>query len=355
MQNGMAALFSVSRDAGQAGWGLNDILINGCDTAFKDTGSTGEGGGFVLASAKRGTTDIWPLAAAVIVPGSSAGSSDSVSLYSGSSLSGTGSLRLVDDYTKGGTTVAVDRAPYGFALNDVIVVVPETAGSAKCSLAQISTDPSAQAAPPSTQRLVFANTAGMRYNSAPDVLGANYGNGTARLFNLGPAASLSFHTWSVTNGFLQLRATDMVGASLTPQAVSDNIVALKAEYGFDTRTGSAFDPTAGMQVTSWSPVMINADNVGEVGDAGDYQRIAAIRIGVVARSKNPEKPNAAGNCTATVATTMDMFTDAVPSGVAAVPVTVNLAVPGDPISSQCYHYRKFETIVPIRNSGWRPS
>lgn len=356
MQNGMVALFSLSRDAGQAGWGLNDILLNGCDTVFFDTGSTGEGGGYVLASATRNkTTTITPLAPAVIVPD---GNSDKVSLYSGSSISGTGSLRLVADYASG-TSVSVDRAPYGFALNDVIVVVPETAGSAKCSLAQISTDPSTQAAPPSTQKLEFANSTGMRYNSK--ALGASYTNGAARLFNLGPASSLSFHTWSVSNGFLQLRATDMTGASLAAQTVSDNIVALKAQYGFDTRSTSAFDPTTGMQVTKWSSTIIDADGDGVEGGAGDYQRIAALRIGVVARSKNPEKPDATtGACSATVdlalaSSPQVLFSDAQPSGVTAAPVTVTLAVANDPINWKCYRYRKFETIVPIRNSGWRPS
>jgi type IV pilus assembly protein PilW len=361
MQNGMAALFSVSRDAGQAGWGLNDVLINGCDTVFHDNGSTSEAGtGYVLASATRGTTAITPLSAAVIVANANGTSSDEVTLYSGSSLSGTGSLRLVDDYVQGATSVSVDRAPYGFALNDVIVVVPETAGSAKCSLAQISTDPSTQAAPPSTQKLQFATGTSMRFNTGD--LKVTYKNGAARLFNLGPASALSFHTWSVSNGFLQLRATDMIGASKTAATVSDNIVALKAEYGFDTRTGSAFDPTAGMQVSIWSPTMINADGGadGVAGDAGDFQRIAALRIGVVARSKNPEKPNADGTCTTTVASALAtsptvLFADAVPSGVAAAPVTVSLAVANDPVSWQCYRYRKFETIVPIRNSGWRPS
>ena len=43
-----------------------------------------------------------------------------------------------------------------------------------------------------------------------------------------------------------------------------------------------------------------------------------------------------------------------PAGVAAVPVTVALDVANDPISWTCYRYRAFETIVPIRNSGWRP-
>jgi type IV pilus assembly protein PilW len=40
--------------------------------------------------------------------------------------------------------------------------------------------------------------------------------------------------------------------------------------------------------------------------------------------------------------------------VAAVPVTVNVAVTGDPVDWHCYRYRVFETIVPFRNASWRP-
>ena len=34
MQNGMLALFSISGDAAQAGWGLNDPLIAGCNPSL---------------------------------------------------------------------------------------------------------------------------------------------------------------------------------------------------------------------------------------------------------------------------------------------------------------------------------
>jgi type IV pilus assembly protein PilW len=43
-----------------------------------------------------------------------------------------------------------------------------------------------------------------------------------------------------------------------------------------------------------------------------------------------------------------------PFGVAALPVQVNVAIAGDGIDWKCYRYRVFETIVPLRNAGWRP-
>lgn len=343
MQNGMLGLFSITNDASQAGFGLNDPLLTGCNTNFSD------GSGYVLAGATRGGLAIKPLAAAVIE--SNGLDPDRLSLYSGSSMSGTGTLGIIQNTA--GASITVDRQPYGFALNDVIVAAPTTAG-ANCSLAQVAVDPALQAASPSPQTLNIAAGTGMRFNTG--AFPVTYLAGQARLFNLGQAASLSLHTWSVGSGFLQLRAADLSGASLQPKSVVDNIVSLKAQYGFDTRNGAAFTPTAGPLIGRWSATMIDADADGVIGGAGDYQHVVALRIAVVARSKNPEKPNAEGVCSATTTSTAPtVFGSAEPFGVTAVPVTPNLAVTGDPIDWKCYRYRVFETIVPLRNAGWRPT
>jgi type IV pilus assembly protein PilW len=346
MQNGMLAMFSISSDAAQAGYGLNDPIIVGCDTVMSDLN------GYTLASVPRGAGNVTPLAAAVIEPGGA--DPDRVTLYSGSSMSGTGTLRITADYA-GGNRLDVDRIPYGFtatnniASNDVVLVAPETIGG-QCALAQISwVNP---AAPPARQFVQVTASAAARFNR-PN-LGPTYSGGIARMFNLGPADKLAFHTWSVANGFLQLRATDLAGASLAPSTVVDNVVSIKAQYGFDTRAGVAFDPQAGMQVSQWSSTMINADGIGGVGDAADYQRITALRIAVVARSKAPERPAPGAACSATTALPV-VFATAEPAGVTAVPVSVNVAVAGDPVDWKCYRYRVFETIVPLRNSAWRPT
>ncbi|HBI69462.1 MAG TPA: pilus assembly protein PilW, partial [Massilia sp.] len=74
-----------------------------------------------------------------------------------------------------------------------------------------------------------------------------------------------------------------------------------------------------------------------------------LRIAVVARSAARERPDADGNCTATAEQPV-VFASAVPEGVAAAPITVDVG--GDDWG--CYRYRVFETIVPLRNAGWRP-
>lgn len=336
MQNGMLALFSINTDASQAGWGLNDELLSGCNTRMTDTQ------GFALASATRDGAAITPLAPAVIASGGAG--SDTLTLYSGSGMAGVGSTRVWQNYI-GGASIGVDSvAPFGFNGGDVIVVAPEPAGG-DCTLAQIS-------AAPAASTLQIAAGAAYRFNTGN--LGILYNGGQARVFNLGSAGKLSFHTWSVAGGVLQLRATDLAGAGERPQAVAGNVVALKAQYGFDTRSGAAFAPKDGMQVGRWSAAMIDADGDGSSGAPGDWQRIAALRIAVIARSAVPERPAAGqATCTATPAP-LTVFGSAVPAGVAAAPLQVALAVAHDTISWTCYRYRVFETIVPIRNAGWRP-
>jgi len=40
-------------------------------------------------------------------------------------------------------------------------------------------------------------------------------------------------------------------------------------------------------------------------------------------------------------------------GVTAAPISVNVAVAGDPLDWKCYSYQTFETVVSLRNAGWR--
>jgi type IV pilus assembly protein PilW len=342
MQNGMMAMFSISNDMSQAGYGLNDPLLMGCDTTMGDKG----GAGYHLATVKRGGADITPLSPAIIE--SNGVEPDRISLYAGASMTGTASVRLIQAFT-GGTTVLIDRKPYGFANNDVIVIAPELSGG-KCSLVQLSETPDLGAASPA---LRFETGGGRRYNSGAVV---NNTPVRSRAFNLGPAKNLALHTWSVSGGFLQLSATDLPNSEGTAATVADNIVSIKGQYGFDTRTVGNFLPENGTNVSVWSSTMIDADGDGVEGGAGDYQRISAIRVAVVARSKSPQRPKPGLDCDATAEADMPkVFTSALPTSAAATPITVNVVVAGDTVDKKCYRYRVFETVVPVRNTAWRPT
>jgi type IV pilus assembly protein PilW len=348
MQNGMLALYSLSNDAAQAGWGLNDTLVAGCNTSFSDAN------GYALDTLTVGGVASTPLAAVLIQ--SNGANPDRISLYTGTSEAAVGSVKTAGKITAGDVVIPTSTAsPYGFAVGDVLLVAPEpaTAANSRCSVVQMSgTLPS-----PKNDWLTIAAGATMRFNPAGGMPNA-YALGGGRVFNLGRPERLSFHTWSLAGGVLLLRATDLAGAETAPVSVIDNIVSIKAQYGFDARVlpnyNPALPPTGnGMQVTQWSSTMIDADSDGTVGDPGDFQRVAAVRLAVVARARSVEKPGP-GGCTSTT-TLPTVFGTAAPAAVAAVPVQVNVAVTGDTIDWKCYRYRVFETIVPIRNAQWRPS
>lgn len=338
MQNGMLGLFSIEKDLSQAGWGLNDRLINGCDTVFHDDR------GYALLGTTRNGVAVTPLTAAVIQ--SNGADPDVIAIYSGTGMSNTGMLRVSSALGSGSGTIDVDRNPYGFnstedvaAGGDVILVAPDDRASSKCALAQVS-HADAPATPGGQNKIVIGGGGANRYNAG--TIGVQFKSLEARVFNLGPASQLSFHTWSLDRGFLRLRATNLAGASAAPATVIDNVVSLKAQYGLDR--SASFQPGQSLTVTEWSNTVGDADN-DTFEKPDDYERVAAIRVAVVARSRTPEKPNGSGVCTATP-TLPTVFGGA---------ISVNVAVAGDTVDWKCYRYRSFETIVPIRNSAWRPT
>ena len=360
MQNGLVALFSLSNDGGMAGWGLNDPILNGCDTTFSDTR------GYQLLAAKRDGVEVHPLAPVVIQDNGA--NPDVISFNSGTSSSGVGSLRLTAPYLNENYVVGAERSPYGYNPGDVLVVAAEDTDlqyATPCTLIQTAGFDLSGGG--KDARMLIQTGSQYRYNPVPGMAQA-YDASTTFVFNLGRPDQLHFHTWSVQNGILRLRATDLAGAETAGASVIDNVVSIKAQYGFETRfpmAGRGYNPnpagnssaanatTNGMQVSIWSASMIDADGDGRVGAAGDYQRIAAVRLAVVARSKTAEKPDSSGACSATTVQPT-VFATAVPRGAKQASVQVNVAVAGDTLSWQCYRYRVFETIVPFLNSQYRP-
>ena len=139
-------------------------------------------------------------------------------------------------------------------------------------------------------------------------------------------------TYSISNvNELLVEELAVAGA---PLPLMPDIVNLQAQYGFDARLGNPPDK----QVTIWQDSMIDADKNGIAGDSGDIARMVAVRIAVVARSGQQEKFNSEGGCdTTTVA-----------------PTWANGSIDVSMIPNwQCYRYKTFETIVPLRNMIWR--
>jgi len=107
---------------------------------------------------------------------------------------------------------------------------------------------------------------------------------------------------------------------------------------------------AGVEWGFWKGPTDCTGPVGNLGSAGDWLNVVAVRIAIVARSREVDKP-ATGGTTCTTTTVAPLVFDQ-PAGTG-LPVTVTVA--GDTADWTCYRYRVFESVIPLRNVAWRPS
>ena len=122
-----------------------------------------------------------------------------------------------------------------------------------------------------------------------------------------------------------------VGYGGLPNA--DGIVQLKAQYGIDNTVGT---PTG--VVNQWTAV--------DPTTADAWSRVLALRLVVVARSGQMERPT--DPVTKQIITGACNTTTSPPNSMLGA-----IDVSADP-NWQCYRYRVFETVVPLRNQIWAP-
>lgn len=142
--------------------------------------------------------------------------------------------------------------------------------------------------------------------------------------------ALTVETFSVNN---QAQLVSSVNG-----VIADGIVLLKTEYGDDT------DGDGGINNNEWSQ-----------DPPANVMAVYAVRVAVVARSAQPEKPPAA--CVPAVVPCPCNTTTVFPTWIASATFPLDLSANtglavGD--DWKCYRYKAFETTVPLRNVIWRP-
>nr|WP_217345704.1 PilW family protein [Noviherbaspirillum sp. L7-7A]MBV0880024.1 PilW family protein [Noviherbaspirillum sp. L7-7A] len=292
----MGALFAIERDLQHAGPGLGDARLLGCGVAI-DAGQP-----VVLAPVR--------------IESGQAGAPDKLVVYAGDLLAPP--ARLGAALTASSSDIGLSSTQ-GMRRGDILGL--REAGK-PCTLARIISVDSALR----VSHTILAPQAG---------LASDYST-LATAFNLGRLSQVSY---AIVSGELRRSSGDHAGNNPLVQTLAGNIVSLKAQYGFDTRTMIASVPL----VTLWSASMVDADGSGTAGDSGDWQRIAGIRIAVVARSPNRE----ASACDATAANLPGW--QAPDSAGTLVRTDISLTHVPD---WRCYRYRSYETVVPLRNVIW---
>jgi type IV pilus assembly protein PilW len=291
-----AVLGMMSRDLKMAGFSLNHPDVIGCQlTAYRE------------ADASAIATTLWP--ADIVQAG--AGASDTLNIRYGD----TRRFSEADLFSNhpGDATPFITGGNYGFMAGDVFLIVES--GVAQCVLAEVS-------GPPADNTQVLHASGATRFNNPAGPVVAF--TGAARLTNLGP--NPSFVRYSVNAGDLQRQE---LLTNVTDNILS-GVITFQTQYGFNTVGGGL----------TWSDTVIDASGNAVVGDDADWQRLTAIRVALVIRNEQYEKPNSAGECEtspATVAWSFGTFdVSALPDG-------------------RCYRYNVAETMVPLRNLIWSPT
>jgi type IV pilus assembly protein PilW len=238
-----------------------------------------------------------------------------------------------------GTTKQAGRRG-GFKFGDVVVVAGNDTGapgSATCRLLQVTGVPN----PDDGVTFVHANGnyqdfyKGTAWPSQFNPVGGDpTAFATGRLYNLGP--SPRYMVWQVNLASSTLTSQENIQGN-PPQEVAEGVVDLKAQYGVDT------------------------DGNGQISDAewttaapADWTTVRAIRVGVLVRSRNFEKPAAsAADASYQIASapswsggTFDMHN---------VDGTADTNPAGSPNNWRLYRYRVYEKVIPLRNVVWGTS
>ena len=316
-QNGAYSVYVLQNEIRQSGWGFNNSQALGCNVLAYSATLGGP-----PSQLTPGYAPAYVLAPVVIDPAPAGNASDSLEINYGNQNLLVAPVQVYQNQASG-TDPFVLANRYGFAVSDVILAAEP--GKA-CTLAQVSSMPAA----PSTT-VNRASGGGYPFNQ-PGGSGVIYTT-NAYLYDLGQAPVRD--VFAVVNNQLTVIPTF---TSNVQQVVADNIVQMKAQYGKDNGINNGTVP-AGPYVKD-DGIVDSYDNVLPA-NAAAWNEVLTVRIGVVARSAQPEKPTggAAACNTTTAAPTW--------SGSANAPFDLTANA-----NWQCYRYKVFETVIPVKNILW---
>ena len=341
-QSGTFSLYTLERSIRSAGQNIMTTnhpdeapILLGCNTrAFNGVAfTTFPMVPVLITSANNGTSDT-----ITIMSGSASGNSNPVNLTApapaGGSDTGVLSVSNVFGFNSGATTgdffITMEsgrvRPLVNCTIARVTAVTPNVAVVA----------PTVPAGAGTVTRQFGAGPTASAYNAAFTV---SYTK-DATVLNLG--ANPTFTQYSVVYAAATnqstLQANDLLGRT-APAVLAENIVNLQAQYGVDTNNDGTID--------SWQPATA-AWAAGAI-TRQQITQIKAIRVGIVARSGLLEKVNPTTNaCNATPAAPMPL--PAVAGTNPAKPAGPAMSVAALPANWQCYRYKAYETVIPVRNA-----
>lgn len=203
------------------------------------------------------------------------------------------------------------------AVGQAVLLSPATAVSSQpCLVRTVTAVTAATATTP--QELTFA--AGGLHNDGTFTTAVTYPESTGGVTLLG---DLRWTRYKRTGTNLVVERPLMGDSAV----LARNVIAFRAQYGLS----SASDPNS-KTLESWTDATGAFATLNETTIA----RVRAVRVGVVTRSPQREKPNAMGNCEATAVMPKVFPEDTV-------------TATSDVTDWQCYRYARAVLVIPLRN------
>lgn len=343
--SGATALYLMERDIRMGGWGLNPSLYLGKQSIpvtvppkIEEPGCatmrTNCTGGAASCGGVAGAITDFSFASVRITDGGTGPDTIAAQFFSNPSDNAfvpAGGINFVSDLGAPPDTLSVAYTT-GCSTGSLILVSDPSNGT--CTLMQATLVP---AGPPAPTTIEHKTTS--PYNPAAGwPAPAITTNAKLACFPAAPDGPIFRRQYSVNATQQLLRTDNTVTPVVTNELVTSGIMDMQAQYGVSDAVGYQ-----NVKPSSW----VDAKKVDAASDwenptpASGLQRIKAVRIAILARSGQYEKPTTAGDCTATTAAMAAAW-----SSWATFDTTTY------PDGWDCYRYKVFETIVPLRNVIW---
>lgn len=310
---GSAVMFTASQRQG-IGVGGVAVNINTALAALKNDASTGGLGffgesRFLCASLNLGTTTstLWDGTAFAPVTLTRTGTNDAIDVLQSTRVEGGATVALAAP-TSGADAQLKSYLPT--VVGDAVLISPATPTMAEPCLVR-SVTATAAGTPDTPQLLTFGGTGA--YNAGDFATNPTYNTGGVTLLG-----QLGWQRYRLQGTNLLLERP-IAGASAV---LARNVMALRAQYGV-----SAPPPAKTLQ--NW----VDATGGWASLTPATIAQVRAVRVGVVTRSPQREKPDENGNCTASTA----------------LPQLFGAAITPDVTDWQCYRFRTAMVVIPMRN------
>ncbi|NIO40778.1 MAG: hypothetical protein GTO41_11725 [Burkholderiales bacterium] len=322
---GNIAMFTLEREMRSAGYGMitADSNMLGCTTVAYDS--------------TRGTPDFNFTMAPVVITDGAAGAPDQLTVIYGNAP------QAIDGQLFSNTVNPIDNFPIGNAAGfrvGAVAVASDPGAGVNCGMVEITgfaagasnnVEHNSGASYTYTNEFGFPVIATATRNKPGGLtVGGAYSN-NAMLFTMGRSPNVI--TYLVNNNRLESRtlvpydaAQDADGDDLSEAEVADGVVQFQAQYGKDTNADRIVD--------TW-------DEVTPAG-AADWLEVQAVRFTVLVRSSQFERT---------------AVTNAAPTWYGGAFTMTNLdgtadTNPGNANDWRHYRYRRYQTVVPLRNMIW---